>query len=127
MFVPDTEKLCGAEALPLHFVNAGKEPVVEIVGVFIVKLPLLLLAPPAVVTEIAPVVAPVGTVAVILVGLFTVNEVAEIPLNLTVDALEKLVPVIATDVPTEPDVGVNEVIVGTGIVAVLYHTEASLF
>jgi hypothetical protein len=55
------------------------------------------------VTEIGPVVAPTGTVAVIWVSLMTVNDVAAVPLKATpVATLEsaKPVPVIVTDVPT---------------------------
>ena len=64
------------------------------------------------VTEIVPVVAPVGTVAVMDVAETTVNFVATVPWNLTVVAPVKLVPVIVTVVPMGPDAGVNDVIVG---------------
>ena len=64
------------------------------------------------VTEIVPVVAPVGTAAVMDVADTTVNFVAAVPWNLTVVAPVKLVPVIVTVVPTGPDAGVNDVIVG---------------
>ena len=50
-------------------------------------------------TEMGPVVAPVGTVAVIRVLLFTVNVVAETPLNFTEVAPVKPVPVITTRRP----------------------------
>jgi hypothetical protein len=56
-------------------------------------------------------VAVVGTVAVICVAEFGVN-VAETLLNVTEVAPVRLVPVITTDVPTGPVVGVNDVIVG---------------
>ena len=68
--------------------------------------------PAEVVTVILPEVAPEGTVAVTCVEEFTVNVVAEVPLNLTEVAPVKFVPVIATDVPTGPETGVNEAIVG---------------
>src|SRR5258708_5294164 len=61
-----------------------------------------------------PVVAPVGTGAVMLVALQAVGAV-ETPLNFTVlvnCVLPKFVPVITTDVPVPPDVGFNPVIVG---------------
>jgi hypothetical protein len=64
------------------------------------------------VTLILPVVAPVGTIAVIDVAEFTVTEVAVAVLNLTVVVPQNFVPVIVTLVPTVPAVGVNEVIVG---------------
>jgi hypothetical protein len=67
--------------------------------------------PPGVVTQIFPVVAPLGTVAVIFVEDFTVN-VAETPWNVTLVAPVKFVPVIVTVVPTGPEVGEKEVIVG---------------
>jgi len=67
--------------------------------------------PAGVVTEILPVVAPAGTVAVIFVAELTVN-VADVPPNLTAVAPVKFVPLIVTDVPTGPLFGENEVIVG---------------
>jgi uncharacterized membrane protein len=61
------------------------------------------------VTLIAPVTAPVGTVAVILVLLLTVNEVALTPPNFTELVPLKLDPDSCTDDPTTPIVGVKEV------------------
>jgi hypothetical protein len=80
-----------------------------------VKLLAEVAVPPGVVTEILPVVAPLGTVAVICVAVFTVN-VADLPLNFTAVAPVRLVPVIVTEVPTGPLVGVKVVIVGAGTV-----------
>src|SRR5689334_24298167 len=77
------------------------------------KLPVLVPVPPGPVTAIAPVVAPEGTVAVICVAEFTVY-VADVPLNVTDVAPVRFVPVIVTDVPTTPLVGLNEVTVGAG-------------
>ena len=71
----------------------------------------LVSAPEGVVTEIFPVVAPGGTVAVIFVSELTVN-VAVVPLNFTAVAPENPVPLIVTEVPTGPLFGENEVIVG---------------
>jgi hypothetical protein len=68
--------------------------------------------PAAVVTEIGPVTAPVGTVAVISVAETTWCVEAPTPPNLTEVAPLKLVPVIVTDVPTGPEVGVKLVITG---------------
>src|SRR5947208_6396251 len=76
-----------------------------------VKLETLVAVPPGVVTLIVPVVAPVGTVAVICVAELTVN-VALVPLNFTAVAPVKAVPVIVTLAPTTPLVGVKLVIVG---------------
>lgn len=68
------------------------------------------------VTTTLPVVAPVGTGATILVPLQLVG-VAVVPLNFTVlvpCVAPKFVPVIVTDVPTEPDVGERLVMLGVG-------------
>jgi hypothetical protein len=80
--------------------------------VLTVKFVVLVAEPTGVVTLIGPVVAVAGTVAVICVAEFTVNVVAAKLLNVTAVVPVKLVPVIVTDVPTGPDVGVNDVIVG---------------
>ena len=68
------------------------------------KLVLLVAVPPAVVTAIFPVTAPVGTVAVICVSEFTVKVVATPP-NVTFVACVTLTPVMVTGVPTAPLVG----------------------
>jgi hypothetical protein len=84
-----------------------------IVGSITVKTHALVAVPPGVVTAIGPVVARAGTVAVILVSEATV-KVARVPLNLTAEAPAKPAPMIVTDVPTVPLVGLNDVRVGTG-------------
>jgi hypothetical protein len=71
----------------------------------------LVAVPPGVVTVSTPVVAPVGTVAVICVAELTV-KIAVKPLNRTVVAPVRLLPVMTTDVPTGPLAGVTVVIVG---------------
>ena len=76
-----------------------------------VKLPVDVATPLGVVTLILPVVAPLGTVAVTFVALFTVKEAA-VPLNATAIAPVKFVPVMLTDVPTCPLVGVKEEMIG---------------
>ena len=89
-----------------------------------VKFVALVAVPPGVVTLILPVVAPVGTVAVICVAESTLNVVALVVLNFTELVVKvapltvplKFVPVIVTDVPTGPKAGVNELIVGAGAV-----------
>jgi hypothetical protein len=76
------------------------------------------------VTLILPVVAPVGTVAVICVAESTWNVVAVVVLNFTEVVVKvapltvplKFVPMIFTDVPTGPEAGVNPLIVGAGAV-----------
>src|SRR5689334_22469897 len=67
--------------------------------------------PLEVVTATLPVVAPVGTVAVINVAELVVNEDAT-PLNVTLLTLVKLVPLIVTLAPIGALVGVNDVMVG---------------
>ena len=66
-------------------------------------------------TLIGPVVAPPGTVVVMLVAVLAVT-VAATPLNLTMlfpGTGSKLVPVMVTDVPGMPEMGEKEEIVGT--------------
>src|SRR6266545_93560 len=81
------------------------------VGPTTVKLVVLVAVPPGAVTEIRPVVAPAGTVAVILVEELTVKD-AEVLLNLTPVTLVKFVPKMLTEVPTAPLVGENAVTLG---------------
>ena len=64
-----------------------------------------------------PVVAPEGTEVVMLVAELA-ETVAEVPLNFTVllaGVALKFVPEIVTVVPTPPDDGVNDEIIGGGI------------
>ena len=86
-----------------------------------VKFDVLVPVCPATVTEIEPVAAPVGTIAVILVEVDAVTT-AVVPLNLTVLFVavvpSKLVPVIVTLVPTGPLVGLKLAIVGGGDITV---------
>ena len=78
-----------------------------------VKSVALVPVPATVVTEIFPVNAPEGTVALISVSLFTVIVVAEVTPNLTkVPGAEKFCPVIVTSTPIMPLAGRNEVIIG---------------
>jgi len=58
-----------------------------------------------------PLLAPAGTVAVIWVAELTV-KLALVPLNATAVAPFKLLPVIVTDAPTEPLVGLKPLIDG---------------
>jgi hypothetical protein len=89
----------------------------EIVGaaggvVVTVKAIALVPVPPLVVTAIGPVVAPLGTVALIAVSEATENVGAVTPLKVTLLTPVKSVPTIDTLVPTAPLVGVNDEIVG---------------
>src|SRR5437762_4502809 len=76
-----------------------------------VKLLALLAVPLGAMTPIEPVVAPAGTVAVIVVAEPTV-KLALVPLNSTAVAPVKFVPLIVTLVPTGPLAGAKLVIVG---------------
>jgi len=77
-------------------------------------LVLLVTVTPLVVIPILPVLAPVGTVAVICVSEFTVNSEAATPPNVTLVVPVKAVPVIVTVVPTAP-LEVNPVMVGSPV------------
>ena len=84
-------------------------------GTVTVKLTPLLAIPPTATTTL-PVVAPVGTGAMMLVALQFVG-VAVVPLNLTVlvpCVAPKFAPVIVTLEPTNPEVGFRPVILGPG-------------
>lgn len=94
----------------------GCDVMVSPTGVVTVKSETLVAVLPATVTVIFPVDASDGIVVVMLVEVLAVT-VAAVPLKFTVLAdgvLLKFVPVMVTVVPTGPEVGVNEVIVGTG-------------
>ena len=79
-----------------------------------VKLAALVAVPSSVVTVIGPVAAPLGTVAVTVPGLLTVN-VAAVPLNETAVAPVKVVPLIVTTVPTGLLAGAKEVMAGVTV------------
>jgi len=76
-----------------------------------VKLPWLWSLPPGLNTDTRPVVAPEGTVAVICVLLWMTN-CAAVPLNRTEFTAENVLPVIVTDVPTGPLLGLKFVMFG---------------
>ena len=91
-------------------------------GEVTVKLPLLVAEPFDVVTLMVPVVAPAGTVAVAVVALTPVKVTAAVPLKLTALRPVRLVPVMVTEVPTGPLVGVKLVMVGGGLTQVVVST-----
>jgi hypothetical protein len=93
-----------------------------VVTVVTVKFVELVAVPLGVVTEIGPVVAPEGTVALIRAAFCTV-KVAETPLKRTAVAPVKFVPLIWTEVPTGPLVGLNDVIVGAPVVVTVKFVE----
>ena len=81
--------------------------------------------PPGVVTEIVPVVAPFG--ALVAMWLASVTEkVAVVPLNLTLVAPVKFVPVIVTLVPTMPLAGEKLVMVGAAAFTVKLFVEVAV-
>jgi len=93
--------------------------VMEPGGPVTMKLTPLLAWPPTVTTTL-PVVAPVGTGAVMLVLVQFVG-VASVPLKRTAlvpCVAPKLVPVMITEVPTAPEVGESVVMLGAGTVTV---------
>jgi hypothetical protein len=77
-----------------------------------VKSVALVPVPLAFVTVIGPVLAPLGTTAVIWVEELTVKLVEATPPNFTEVVPVKFVPTIVTEIPAGPLVGENEVIVG---------------
>jgi hypothetical protein len=94
---------------------AGLNPVSVGVGKT-VKLEAVLRVTPLTVTEITPVVAPAGTVTLMLLAVEEVT-VAVVPLNRTTllaGVVLKFVPEIITEAPTAPLDGLNPVIVGDG-------------
>ena len=87
----------------------GLKPVIDSVTV---KFEALVPVPAGVMTEILPVTAPVGTVALIWVPDTNVTVAEAVAPNLTVAPGTKLVPLIVTVLPVIPEVGVNELTVG---------------
>src|SRR5579859_922778 len=85
----------------------------------------LVAVPPGVVTEMVPVVAPVGTVVEIWLASVT-EKVADPPLNLTPVAPVKFVPVKVTVVPTCPLVGEKLVSVGLATLTVKLLAEVAV-
>src|SRR5438552_16016205 len=79
-----------------------------------VKLVLLVAVPPGVVTAIAPLRAPAGTVDVIWLALSTTND-ALTPLKVTSVAPVKFVPAMITEVLLGPVVGLKLRMVGAGM------------
>jgi hypothetical protein len=88
---------------------AGAKPVIDSVTV---KFEALVPVPAGVVTEILPVTAPLGTVALIWMPDTNVTVAEAFVPNLTVAPGTKPVPLIVTVPPVIPDVGVKELTVG---------------
>ena len=73
--------------------------------------PLRIAVPPGVVTDTLP-LAPLETMALMEVALFTMNEAASTPPNLTEVAPVRFVPVITTVAPLAALVGLKLLMVG---------------
>ena len=89
------------------------EKSVMIAPVPVRKLLLVVKLPLAVVTVMAPVVAPAGTLALIWVAEVIVGPLADVLPNLTEVRLEKFPPLMVTVEPMGPNVGLKSVMVGT--------------
>jgi hypothetical protein len=96
-------------------------------GALIVKLLAEVAFPFGVVTAIFPVLVPLATTAVIWVALFTVKLAAGLELNVTDVAPVRLVPVITTDAPAVPLVGLKLLIAGVLVMVKLVAETAVPF
>src|SRR4051812_20866350 len=103
----DSETVKVKVVVPLLLSACATSLTVRFGGCRTVKFVALVAVPPGVVTATGPVVVPDGTVAVICVSELTVGELTAVPLNFTPVVPVKPVPVIVTDVPTGPVVGVK--------------------
>jgi len=136
--IVDALQLVGVEVVPLKLTEplpwvapkfapamATSAPTAPLVGERVVmlgagttvKVDPLLATPPAAVTTTLPVVAPLGTVAVMLLAPQMVT-VALTPLKVTPPlpwVAPKFVPAITMDDPTAPVFGVNDVMLGTAV------------
>lgn len=89
------------------------------------KIAALVMLPAGVVTDIGPLVAPLGTVATISVVELSV-KFALTPLKRTADGLMKFVPVIVTLVPATPFEGVKPAMVGAEVAAPLIANDCEI-
>ena len=102
------------EPLMVTLVPTGPEVGVKLVTVgaaITMKLVVLVPLPPGFVTAMLPLVAPLGTVAVIRV-LLTTLKFAAVPWKVTLVAPVKPLPLMVTPAPTGPEAGVKLVTVG---------------
>jgi hypothetical protein len=96
--------------------EVGSKPVIvgEPGGVTVKSAELVAVCPPTS-TVIFPEIAPAGTAATMLVDVGVPLILATVPLNLTIllaGVVLKFVPVIVTEVPTGPEIGLKLVMVG---------------
>jgi hypothetical protein len=118
LLVPNFTAVAPVKLDPLIATDVPTGPLVGVKllivgGIRTLKAVALVAVPPGVLTAMAPVVAPAGTVAVICVAL-ALKAVAFTPLNATTVAADRLLPLIVTDVPTRPLTGEKPVIEGAG-------------
>ena len=113
--VPNVTELAPVKPLPVIVTDDPTGPLVgenELMTGVTENAVVVVAVPPEVVTAITP-LPPAGAAAVIwLPSELTANDDAALPLNVTEVAPVKPEPVIVTEVPTGPLVGVNELIVG---------------
>lgn len=116
MFVVPVAAVVKVAVCPTQAIKSEGWVVMVMMGLAVtVKVVALTAVFPLNVTEISPVVAPTGTVVVMLVVVLAVTT-AVVPLNKTVllaGVVLKFVPVIITEVPVGPLAGVKLVMVGT--------------
>ena len=107
--------LIATEVLPVVGPEAGLRPVTAGAGMYVYwSAALVALVPPGVVTVTSTVPVPAGEVAVMPVALLTVKLAAAVAPKLTALAPVKPVPVIATEVPFGPELGLTPETVGAG-------------
>src|SRR5208283_699975 len=113
----------GPKFVPVITIDDPTAPVFGVSDVMLgaavtVNVTPLLATPPAAVTTTLPVVAPVGTVAVMLDAPQLVIVVALVPLNLTLPFPcdgPKFDPAITIDDPTAPVFGISDVMFGAAV------------
>src|SRR5712691_10784778 len=112
---PKVQLVAGGEHTVIRLSCTYVQLAVLVAVVTVNGTPLLATPPTLTTTLLLPIVAPLGTCAVMLVALQPVIIVAVVLLNLTVlfpCVAPKFVPRIATEVPTGPDVGFRLAMVG---------------
>jgi len=116
-FSPVIETVTGALVVPACVLTEDAETEMEKSGERTVNRAPLLACPPTVTTTL-PVVAPLGTVTVMLVALHALAVPAETPLNVTVLLpwiAPKFVPLIVSVEPVAPEDALKPVIAGPEI------------
>ena len=115
--------MVAAEATPVEVLRPEmvfvESVIMGVLGARTVKsVALVAVGSPATSTVIGPVIAPLGTVAVMTVPVPLTELAAAMPLNLTPGVAPKLKPLIVTVSPTKPEAGEKEVIEGAVLAGV---------